>query len=247
MPIQISEQDIQDLVDLLLEQIRKLWDRLTPEQKKELEAAYIALGQALNALRAGGLAGARGNLIAVLEKLRELAAGLIRLGGSGALQIRLQQAMSLIQQFLKALAGETAAGAGGTSISIGSVTVTGITAVTVGALLIELIVIFVGLYLWYEYCEKQAGTAPLPFGGKSCGNGKPVAQGLKDWDISWGAVRSWNNLMAAVRATAATYSCPGKCATGKCMGVPAIIDYDQTSLFLGTYSSCTFDVYCECV
>jgi hypothetical protein len=54
MPIQISEQDLIDLVDVLLEQMRKLWERLTPEQRRELEAAYIALGQALNALRAGG-------------------------------------------------------------------------------------------------------------------------------------------------------------------------------------------------
>ena len=150
--------------------------------------------------------------------------------------------MSLIQQFLKALGGETAVGAGGTSISIGSVTITGITTVTVGALLIELIAIFVGSISGTSTARSRLVTAPLPFGGKSCGNGKPVAQGLKDWDISSGAVRSWNNLMAKVRGTAATYSCPGTCATGKCTGCsPAIIDYDQTSLFLGTYSSCTFE------
>jgi hypothetical protein len=62
-----------------------------------------------------------------------------------------------------------------------------------------------------------------------------------------GAVRSWNNLMTDVRKTAAGYPCTGPCASGACTGVPAIITYNQTRLVFVTYSSCTFDVYCECV
>lgn len=243
----ISEKDLEDLIAELLRQIEKFWDSLSPEQKRELEAAYIALGQALNALKTGGLAAARGNLLAVLEKLRELIAGIIRLGGSGPLYVRLQILTNWIQKYLAALGGETAGATAGGSISFGPVMITGITTATVAILLIELIAIFVGLYLWYDYCEKQAGTAPLPFGGRPCGNGKPVASGLKEWVVSYGGVRSWNHLMENVRKTAASYSCPGNCATGKCTGVPAIIDTDQTSLVFLSYCSCTFDVYCECV
>jgi len=256
MPLPITEQDFENLIESLLNNLKAFWERLTPEQQRELISVYVGLCDALVALKAGGLAGARANLIGVLEKIRELLAGLMRLGGSEALKVRLQLITNTIQQFMKALGGETAVGGGatataggGTSITIGSVTVTGITAVTVAALLIELIVIFIGLYLWWDYCEKQAGTAPLPYGGRPCGNGKPVATNLSDWDISYGAVRSWNNLMEAVRKTAATSKCPaGSCPAGKtCTGSPAIQTWSQTRLGFATYSSCTFDVYCECL
>jgi hypothetical protein len=252
MPIPITDQDFNNLIEALLGRLRDFWNRLTPEQRRQLESLYIALGQAINALRAGGLAGARANLIPVLEKLREFLAALTRLGGSEALKIRIRLIINMIGQFLKALGGETAAGAAaevvGGSLKIGSVTITGITAVTVTALLIEIIAVLIGLFLWWEYCEKEAGSAPLPFGGPPCGaTALPVARGLSDWDLSWGAVRSWNNLMDSVRQKAASYPCAGQCASGTCKGSPAITNWSQTRLFLGTYSSCTFDVYCECL
>ena len=126
-------------------------------------------------------------------------------------------------------------------------TITGITVGTVALLLIEIVALIGMLVLWWEYWKDRTEEPADLYGGKPCGNGQPVAQGIKVTDTSWGTRRSWDNLMDKAKARAKEEACQGDCENGNCIGVPAVMDFDQTRLVVATHSWLIMDVYCECI
>lgn len=252
---ELSPEQLEALLREMEQMLERIWNKLPPDRRAQMDALYRALRDAIQAARAAGPAAARSNLIAIAERLQAFIAHLLRYFDSWFIRDQLKWLVHRIYLHLRALgpggagaviAGGEAAAAGG-SITVGGVTIAGIGAATVGALLIEILIILYGLSWWWDYWERISETPAAPVGGASCGGTMPVAQGLTDWDISWGSARSWKNLMAKMRKTAAGYACPGTCKTGTCTGNPAVMDFDQTRLGVATYSWARFDVYCECL
>ncbi len=252
---ELSPEQLEALLKQMEQMLERIWDKMPPDRKAAAEALYRALRDAIQAARAGGPAAARANLVAIAERLQAFVAHLLRYFDNWFIRDQLKWLVHRIYVHLRALgpggagavaAGAEAAAAGGT-FTIGGVTVAGITAATLAALLIELLIIVYGLSCWWDYWKEISETPAEPVGGVSCGGTMPIAVSLTAWDISWGTARGWENLMAKMRKAAAALPCPGACKTGTCTGNPAVMTFDQTRLGIVTYSSATFDVYCECL
>lgn len=249
----LSPEQVEELMKLLEKALEQIWNSLPPEARQRLMDLYINLRQAITAVRNAGPGQLTAALIALLERIQAFLARLIGVWDNFIARARLSWLIGRIEIYLKAhLAAGGAAAEGGAAAAEGGAaaggSAAGIGLAGVLIILLEIIVLLIGLYYWHDYWKGVSTTPPTPYGGRPCGTSRaPVATGLSDWDISVGTARSWNNLMEKCRATAASYACSGTCASGTCKGVPAIQDFDQTRLFLGTYSWAKFDVYCECV
>lgn len=247
----LSPEQLEKLLGEIERILQRIWDSLTPEQKARLEAMYLQLRAAVQAARTAGPAAARETLLAILEKLQEFIGALMREAKSWFARDQLRWLVSRIYEHMKAIgpsagagaaAAETA-GAGGAGAVAGGLTLGGIL-----ILILWILGCILGLVMWGLHVADDHDKTPTPVGGPSCGNPLPVAQGLTEWDISVGTLNSWENLMAKMRKRAAQYPCgSGACASGKCTGNPAVMDFDQTRMLFATYSWARFDVYCECL
>jgi len=244
--MELTPEQLEQTLRLLEELLDKLWGKIPPDAQARLRDLYIALRQAIMQARQAGVAGAGPALITLIERLQAFLARLRGVWPNRFWETYIKDLVARLGQLLRLATGAAAGEAGGTVV-IGGVTITGITAATVAALLFEVVIVVFGLILWWDYWAEVSERTDAPLGGKPCGDPMPVAQGLTEWDISWGTARSWRNLMAKVRKTAETYQCKGDCDTGECKGSAAITDFDQTRALFVTHSWCRFDVYCECL
>ena len=248
----LSPEQLEALLKQIEQMLERIWNQLTPEQRARLEAIYLQLRAAVQAARAGGPAMARETLLAILEKLQEFIGGLMREAKSWFTRDQLRWLVSRIYEHIRAMTPAPMAGAGGAGAAAEAAGAGGAAAggLTLGGILILILWILaaiLGLVIWGFHVAEEHDKLPTHVAGPSCGNPLPVATGLREWDISVGTLNSWENLMAKMRKRAAQYPCTGACASGKCTGNPAVMDFDQTRMFLATYSWARFDVYCECL
>jgi hypothetical protein len=243
----MSPEQLEALLLQIEQLLERLWKELTAAQRAQLQALYAALQAAIVAARAGGPAAARATLIALVEALQAFIGGLMRIFDDFFLRSQLRWLVSRIHVYLAGM-GSAAAGAeaGGTAAG-GATVIGGLTVAGLAIVLVEIVAVLLALIIWAVHVKETHKAPPTHVAGPSCGNPMPVATGLTEWDISVGTLNSWENLMAKMRKRAALYPCAGACASGKCTGNPAVMDFDQTRAFLVTHSWARFDVYCECL
>lgn len=248
----MSPEQLEALLVQMEQLLERLWKELAPAQRAALQELYKALQLAIGAARAGGPAAARATLIALAERLQAFIGGLMRIFDNDFLRSQLRWLVSRIHVYLAHLgagaAGAEAGGAAGAGAGAGGgAVIGGLTVAGLFIVLIEIVVALLALILWAMHVKETHKAPPTHVAGPSCGSPLPIATGLTEWDISVGTLNSWQNLMAKMRKRAALYPCKGSCASGRCTGNPAVMDFDQTRAFLVTHSWARFDVYCECL
>jgi hypothetical protein len=229
----MTPDEFEAILRMLEQMLLRVWESLTPAQRREIEREFLALWSAIAAARQAGAGAARAGFIAILEQLRVLLAALIRIGALAESTIAWHA--RYIAQLLAGLSGEgTAAGAAG-GASVAAVAL---------AILAALVAV---LFAIYRISSEVTATAPPPVGGAPCGSGNPVATGLTvtAWSF-WGGRASWEKAIGQARSIASGYRCSGVCATGRCRGNVAVQTWDQLGIAVATRTTITFDVYCEC-
>lgn len=247
----LSPEQIEELAKQLETVLGELWDLLPQDVKDKLINLYIDLRNAITALRNAPPGGITAALIALIERLQAFLARLIGVWDNFIARARLSHLVGQIERYLKghleslALEAEEGAGVieGGAAAgeTAGGVALGGCLLV-----LLEIIVLLAGLVWWYNWWKEK--VAPVPFGGRPCGKSRqPVATGLTVVNRSYGGTRSMEHAMEKARKAAAAIPCSGGCPAGKCTGVPAITNWDQSTAILWMKTTLTFDVYCECI
>jgi hypothetical protein len=242
----LTPDEAQRIIDELEAALRQLWDRLTPDQKRQLEEHFLRVWQAIAAIRAAIAAGGAG-LAEAISGLGAAMRGLIwRLHRIGAALEELFAALvNIAGRFGAALAPE----AGGAAATGGGISAAAFAAV----FFLILSLIFLGWRIGVALVDKYGMTPPPAPSGEPC-VGDPGAA-TEEFEVTgrsfWGSEPAFQNAMRKARLKCATRAdrCHGPCAQAgdKCLPNVSVQTADYHSRLAYSSVDLTFRCPCECL
>jgi hypothetical protein len=242
----LTPDEAQRIIDELEEVLRRLWERLTPEQKRQLEEHFLRVWQAIAAIRAAIAAGGAG-LSEAISSLGAAMRGLIwrlyRIGA--ALEDLFAQLVRIVGRFAGGLAPE----GGGAAATGGGITAAGLAAF----LFMLLSLIFLGWRIGVALVDKYGMTPPPAPSGEPCA-GDPGAA-TEEFEVTgrsiWGSEPAFQNAMRKARLKCATraHRCHGNCpqAGDKCLPNVSVQTAEYHSRLAYSSVDLTFRCPCECL
>ncbi|MBI3576175.1 MAG: hypothetical protein HY083_11085 [Gammaproteobacteria bacterium] len=244
----LTPEELEWLLRELEAALRELWERLTPEQRRQLEERFLRVWSAIRDARNAGPAALAAAIQAIGDAMRGLIGRLARIGAP--LEGLFGRLLGILGRFINLLGP---AGAGAEGGAAGGAAVAG--GVTVGAVLAVLFAVLAVIAAVISIYSEATTEVELPPGGVPCGlNSRDgIEMATIDRAITVRAIGTRTSLNKAIREAQAlcvqdSQKCKGTCPAGSnCKPVVSVQSWEQWYRVFWTTTRIVFRCPCECV